>query len=211
LTGSRGEQFGGVAASVDRNVTVIPYDDLLDRDGPNAGTSTLADGTPIPASVARRIACESGNIPFVLGGESCRMDYGRARRFSSAAQDEALALLWATCSFADCTAPIDWTATHHTNPFNDNGGRGKTDIGELTPVCRGGGRCHDLAHTPGWQFFKDPVTHATTTIAPDGTTWHRTPNGPGIKTRHRTEPPPAAATPPEPDTGPAATLFDNAA
>jgi hypothetical protein len=115
--------------------------------------------------------------------------------------------LWSTCSFADCAAPVEWTHTHHTNPFNDDGARGKSDIGELTPVCKG--NCHGLAHTPGWRFFKDPLTHATTTIAPDGRTWHREPNGPGVKAKHRAEPPLAAATTPGHE--PAASLFDNAA
>jgi hypothetical protein len=204
----RAEQFGGVAANIDRAVVVMAYDDLVGRDGPAANTSTLKDGTPVPASVARRMACDAGKVPLVLGGKSIQMDYGRALRIASPGQNNFLHTIWDTCSFADCMVPVEWTQTHHTKPFNDDGAKGKTDIGELTPCCTGA--CHDRAHTPGWQFFKDPDTHATTTIAPDGTTWHRMPNGTAIKTKGRSaQPPPAAA--PTPDHEPAATLFTEAA
>ena len=99
-------------------------------------------------------------------------------------------------------------ALYYENDFFNGQDHGPTNLANLSPVCRG--TCHDLAHTPGWQFFKDPDTHATTTIAPDGTTWHRTPNGTAIKTKRRTQPPPAAATPPR-SQDPAATLFTDAA
>jgi hypothetical protein len=168
---------------------------------PDADTSTLADGTPIPASVARRMACAAGLIPVVLGGPSLKLDLGRAQRIASPAQRLALKTLWETCSFADCRAPLDWCEIHHTVPFNQHGGHGRTDLDQLTPICR---HCHDLAHTPGWTFTKDPHTHATVTIAPDRTRWQREPN-------RRTEPPPAAATHPEAPEAPAATPFTHAA
>ena len=113
----------------------------------------------------------------------------------------ALGAIWSTCSFADCRRPFNWCEIHHTRPFNTDGGHGKTNLAELTPVCR---HCHDLSHAPGWTFDKlaDGSTH---TRAPDGTEWRRFPN------RHRTaEPPPAAAPDTEPDREPAATLFDAA-
>jgi hypothetical protein len=154
------------------------------------------------------MACDARTIPFTLGGDSVKLDLGRSRRLASPTQTLTLELLWATCSFADCQAPVDWSEMHHTIPYNEDGQYGPTDIGYLSPVCRG--NCHDKAHTPGWQFFKDPDTHATTTIAPDGTTWKRVPNGPGIKDRS-SEPPPAAATDASSEPEPAATLFNEAA
>jgi hypothetical protein len=204
----RAEQVNGPTDNKDRAVVVLSYDDLVGRDGPLANTSTLMDGTPVPASVARRMACDAGKIPFTLGGESVKLDLGRARRGASPAQDLALELLWSTCSFADCTAPIAWSQMHHLDPFNEDGHQGGTDLGNLTPACAH--RCHDLAHTPGWSFTKDPVDHSTTTVAPDGTTWHRMPNGPGVKDRPA-EPPPAAADPTVPDSGEPAATFTEAA
>jgi len=196
----------GPARHTDQAVVVLSYDDLVGRDGPGAGQSTLADGTPIPASVARQLACDAGKIPMVLGGRSVKLDLGRSQRDPSPAQGRAIRLIWGSCSFGPCHAPIEYTQNHHVEPYHENGHMGPTDIGNLTPVCTG--NCHDLAHTPGWTFTKDPLTHVTTTIAPDGTTWIRQPNGPGITAsgrRRPTEPPPAAADPPGQPA--AATLF----
>lgn len=185
----------------DRVVCTLTLDDLFDRphDGPGP---TMNDGTPVPAGVARRMACDAGIIPLVLDGGSIPLDLGRARRIATPGQRLALGALWSTCSFADCRRPFHWCDIHHTRPFNADGGHGKTDLAELTPVCR---HCHDLSHTPGWHFDKlaDGSTH---TRAPDGTRWRRRPN------RHRTaEPPLAAATEAEPHRTPAATtLFDAA-
>ncbi len=109
---------------------------------------------------------------------------------------------WSTCSFADCATPFAWTKIHHVNPFNADGGHGKTNIDELTPVC---GPCHDLAHHPDWHFDKLP-DGSTITRAPDGTQWRRWPD------RQRpAQPPPAAATHPGTQNEPAATLFTDAA
>ncbi len=197
----RAEQAKGPAKNDDRAVVLIPYDDLVADDGPNA--ATLTDGTPVPASVARRVACDAGLIPAVLDGQGCVLDLGRSQRIASPSQRLALKLMWESCSFADCRSPFEWCQIHHTIPFNDDGALGKTDLGELTPLCR---HCHDLAHTPGWTITKNPADHSTTTIAPDGTTWHRPPDR-----QRQTEPPPAAATGTEPQRAPAATLFTPAA
>jgi hypothetical protein len=91
-------------------------------------------------------------------------------------------------------------------PFHADGGHGKTDLGELTPVC---GHCHDLSHRPDWHFDK-LANGSTVTRAPDGTEWRRYPDRHSHK--HRTAgPPPAAAPHPGPNREPAATLFTHAA
>jgi Domain of unknown function (DUF222) len=187
------------ASVPDRVVVILQYEDLLDRLAAAGHTITLPDGTPIPAAIARRMACDGGLIPLVLGGDSIPLDLGRTKRRSSPAQRTALKALWATCSFADCRTPFDWCEIHHTRPFNADGAHGRTDIDELTPNCR---RCHDLAHTVGWTQVKHPDGTVTTT-APDGRTWHRLPD-------RRAEPPPAAAPDPEPQAA-AATLFTDVA
>ncbi len=162
---ARAEGTKGPATNDDRAVVLLPYDDLVSDDGPNA--ATLADGTPVPASVARRVACDAGLIPAVLDGQGCVLDLGRSQRIASPSQRLALKLMWESCSFADCRSPFEWCQIHHTIPFNDDGALGKTDLGELTPLCR---HCHDLAHTRGWTITKNPADHSTLTIAPDGTT-----------------------------------------
>jgi hypothetical protein len=117
-------------------------------------------------------------------------------------------LQWKTCAVADCAVPFEWCEIHHIDEWDPNHGHGNTDLENLIPACRG--NCHDLLHAPGWSIEKHDDGSVTTT-GPDGQTWHRKPNGPGV--RRRTGPPPAAAPHPEPlhDEGTAATLFDNAA
>ncbi|MDQ6934580.1 MAG: 13E12 repeat family protein [Actinomycetota bacterium] len=67
-------QAGGLAATV---VVTMTLESLLGRDT----VATLGTGERISADEARRIACETGVIPAVLGGRSEVLDLGRARRF----------------------------------------------------------------------------------------------------------------------------------
>ncbi len=197
----RAEGQAHPTTSHDRVVVTLTLQDLFgqDHDGPGP---TMNDGTPVPASVARRMACDAGIIPLVLGGDSVPLDLGRSARVASPHQRIALGALWSTCSFADCHADFAWCQIHHVRPFNADGGHGLTNIDELTPVC---GHCHDLAHHPDWYFDKLP-DGSTLTRAPDGTQWHRRPD------RQRpAQPPPAAAPQPGTTHEPAATLFTHAA
>jgi hypothetical protein len=132
------------------------------------GHPTLDDGTPVPGPVARRMACEAGLIPAVLGGDSIPLDWGRARRLATETQREALALLYDTCTLFGCTAPRVWCDVHHIDPFEDGG---LTNLDRLTFAC---GSCHDLAHRPGWRIEKHP-DGAVHSWAPDGTHWEHQP------------------------------------
>jgi hypothetical protein len=58
-------------------VVILSYEDLLAKLEGAGIAATLADGTPVPASVARRMACDAGIIPLVLGGDSVPLDLGR--------------------------------------------------------------------------------------------------------------------------------------
>lgn len=51
------------------------------RDG--IGAATLDDGSPVSPTEARRMACEVGVIPAVLGGAGQVLDLGRERACSS--------------------------------------------------------------------------------------------------------------------------------
>jgi hypothetical protein len=196
----RAERTDKVQKTPDKAIVILGYDTLvggLDRSGI---ATVLADGTPIPASEARRLACDAGLIPVVLDGDSVPLDVGRAKRVATPAQRAAIGLQWSTCAVADCGVPFEWTELHHQDPFAAGG---PTDLGNLIPACSHG---HRLAHTPGWSVEKQPDGSVVTT-APDGRSWHRHPDGPGVK--RRSEPPPAAA--PDPGDEPAADLFDQAA
>ena len=194
------------AQTVDRALVLLHHDTLLDDLEAHGISPRLADGTPLPASVARRMACDASLTPVVLNGDSVPLDLGRSQRVAQPAQRAGLGLQWGTCCVADCDTPFDWCEIHHIDEWSSNG-HGKTDLANLVPACRH--NCHDLLHAPGWSIAK-LADGSVTTTAPDGRTWHRQPNGPGVK--RPAEPPPAAATQPDPTNGdPAATLFDNAA
>jgi hypothetical protein len=204
----RADQVDGPAKrGQDRAVVFLSLDDLLGRLDAAGIASTLADGSPLPASVARRLACDSGLIPMVLGGDSVPLDEGRAKRNATPAQRLALGVQWDTCAIGICTVPFAWTEMHHIDPFNQGAGTGPTDLDNLVPACD---HCHDLAHTPNWTIEK-LADGSVVTTAPDGQRWHRRPNGPATRGRSA-EPPPAAATEsvPEPRET-AATLFADAA
>ena len=80
------------------------------------GGAQIAGATvrePLSAGAARRIACDAGLIPAVLGGPSEVLDWGRARRTATAAQRRALALRDRGCTFPGCDRPPDWCEAHH--------------------------------------------------------------------------------------------------
>jgi hypothetical protein len=146
----------------------------------------LADGTPLPVSVVRQMACEAEIIPVVLGGDGRALDIGRAARLATEAQRQALRGMHRTCIHPDCQVPFDECRIHHIVPW-DKGGR--TDLSNLAPLCESRKHHHDV-HEGGWTLTMTPDRTATWT-RPDGTTYwtgstiDRAPNG--------ITPPPAAA------------------
>jgi hypothetical protein len=205
------DQVDGPAKANKKAVVFLSLDDLLGRLDRAGIPSTLADGTPIPASEARRLACDAGLIPMVLGGDSIPLDEGRAKRLPTPGQRTALSVVYSTCMIGDCSIPFDWCEVHHILPWDPRAGGGPTDLHNLVPACNHG---HDLAHTPGWTVEK-LADGSVVTTAPDGSSWHRQPNGPATR-RRSAEPPPAAASEPVRERAdrpaePAATLFVDAA
>ena len=124
---------GGNNASI---VVTIPWDFLLR----GIGAATLDDGTRISAAEARRLACDAGIIPLVLGGESEPLDIGRERRFHTRHQRLALAHRDRGCRADGCDRPPSWTEAHHEMPWSRGG---------PTDLAHGGLRCfhhHQLEH-----------------------------------------------------------------
>ena len=89
---------------------------------------------------ARRLACDAGIIPLVLGGESEPLDVGRERRFHTRYQRLALAHRDRGCRADGCDRPPSWTEAHHETPWSRGG---------PTDLAHGGLRCfhhHRLEH-----------------------------------------------------------------
>ncbi len=55
------------------------------------GAATMGGGTRISPDEARRMACDAGLLPVVLGGKSEVLDHGRLRRLYSKPQRVAMA------------------------------------------------------------------------------------------------------------------------
>ena len=134
---------------------LIDYEDLTGRLAAK-GIATLANGTPIDASTARRLACEANMIPTVLGTNSQPLDVGRAHRLATTAQRRAMLARSTTCEWHDCTTPASWCQAHHLTPWDENG---PTNINNLAWLCN---RHHHDAHEGGWHVTRDRHGHIHT-------------------------------------------------
>lgn len=182
-----GDGVNGVGGSCVDVIAVIDYRVLLD-DLEEHGIATMADGTPIPAGLARLWACEHGVIPAVLNGKSVPLDYGSKRRFATPAQRQALMLRSATCEFAGCTVTAYASRIHHLTDWAESH---TTNYSGLCIVCA---THHSFVHLDGWRLRGGPG-NTIETYRPDGTRHlpareHR----PGPAAHTRTAPPGGAPT-----------------
>jgi hypothetical protein len=116
---------GGTAATV---VVTLSLEKLLT----GIGAATLDDGTRISASEARRLACEAGVIPLVLGGDSQPLDVGRKRRLHTEHQRIVLAHRDGGCKAETCDRPPAWSECHHVRPWSAGGA---TSVGAGEMFC----------------------------------------------------------------------------
>jgi hypothetical protein len=117
-------------------LVTLDYDKLTSA----VGAAGLDAGARISARDARRLACNAGVIPAVLGGQSQPLDLGRTRRLHSRSQRKALALLHDSCAIETCERPFAWTEIHHPHAWSAGG---TTDLDNALPLC---GHHHRRAH-----------------------------------------------------------------
>lgn len=135
---------GGVNATV---VVTMHLDSLLG----GLKAASLDTGEPITADRARRLACEAGIIPAVLGGQSQVLDLGRKRRFHNQAQRIALALEQGGCTADGCDWPPGMCHAHHDQiPWGRGGGTSLRNGRLLCP------RHHARAHDPTFAMTRLP-------------------------------------------------------
>ena len=127
---------GGDATRV---IVTIPWKDLK----AGVGVGVLGDGTRLSASEVRRLACNAGILPAVLGGKSEVLDLGRSRRLYSASQRQAMAVGHPECRAEGCTIPADWCEGHHFSQSWVDGGKTDLKDGKLFCPCH-----HNRAHDP---------------------------------------------------------------
>ncbi|WP_181407737.1 HNH endonuclease signature motif containing protein [Nocardioides sambongensis] len=112
-------------------MATIDLDSL--RSGLNAaGVGTSTTGADLDAGEVRRLACEAGIVPAVLGGASVPLDLGRTRRLHTEKQRQALGLVHDSCAIASCDRPFAWTEIHHTHAWSAGGA---TDLANAVPLC----------------------------------------------------------------------------
>ncbi|MDN4160937.1 HNH endonuclease signature motif containing protein [Nocardioides abyssi] len=136
-------QLGGLNASV---VVLIDYTDLTSE----TGRATLESGEPISASLARRMACEAGLLPAVLGRKSELLDLGRTARLFSGAQRRGLATTQKTCTAVGCDWPAHLCHAHHDQSWLHGG---KTDMKNARLLCP---RHHARIHDPRFKTTHHP-------------------------------------------------------
>jgi Domain of unknown function (DUF222)/HNH endonuclease len=127
-------------------VVTIDYDRLRQQ----VGTGTFDDGSHLSPAAARRLACDAGIIPAVLGTASQTLDLGRQTRLATGPLRRALVLRDRGCAFPGCDRPPRWTDAHHIVHWSDGG---PTDLGNLALLC---GYHHRLIHHSEWQIRINP-------------------------------------------------------
>ncbi|RYB90947.1 HNH endonuclease, partial [Nocardioides oleivorans] len=127
-------QTAGVNATV---VVTMTLEQLLG----DSATALLDDGTRMSAGQARRLACEAGIIPAVLGSKAQPLDLGRTARLHSKAQRVALGLRDGGCTARGCETSASGCHAHHDDPWSRGG---PTDLANGRLLCP---RHHRLAHS----------------------------------------------------------------
>ncbi|NEN80257.1 HNH endonuclease signature motif containing protein [Nocardioides zeae] len=105
---------GGMGATV---VVTMTLESLLG----GLASASLDTGTTISASEARRLACEAGIIPAVLGTKSEVLDLGRTTRFHTRAMRLAMAIRDGGCVAEGCNRPPHQTHAHHLTAWSNGG------------------------------------------------------------------------------------------
>jgi Domain of unknown function (DUF222) len=134
---------------------------LFDQHGAWTG-GRLRSGTPIAPQTARRLACDCGLVPMVLGAASEPLDVGRKQRLVTPAIRRALEVRDGGCRFPGCDRPVSWCDAHHVKHWVHDG---PTSLRNMILVCR---RHHVLVHECGWSIHLDHDTGTVTATDPRG-------------------------------------------
>ncbi|WP_194421237.1 HNH endonuclease [Microbacterium abyssi] len=124
--------------------TVIVRMTLEDLESGTGSATVDGIDRPISAGAARRMAASGGVIPWVLGGDSEILDWGRRKRLFTRSQ--RLALVERDGGCAMCGLPPEMTKVHHIRWWRRDTGR--TDLSNGVLLCE---TCHHRIHDNGWE------------------------------------------------------------
>ncbi|MGH3851902.1 MAG: DUF222 domain-containing protein [Pseudonocardiaceae bacterium] len=123
-------------------VLTMRLPDLID----GLGSAVLDTGGRVSAAETRRLACDSGVIPMVLGGDSMPLDVGRQQRLATAALRDALAQRDQGCCFPGCDRSPRYCHAHHIAHWLDGG---ETKLDNMCLLCE---HHHVIVHRQGWHI-----------------------------------------------------------
>ncbi|YAL82236.1 DUF222 domain-containing protein [Dermacoccaceae bacterium W4C1] len=78
-------------------------------------------GEALAPSTVRRLACDAGIIPMVLGGDGEPLDVGRSKRLVTGGLRRAVIERDRQCTFPGCRRPPPWCQVHHVRPWHAGG------------------------------------------------------------------------------------------
>lgn len=149
-------EHGGDATTV---VVTMTIEQLL-ADLAIAGlvSTSNADGEiAISAEEARRLACNAGLVPVVLGSKGQPLDVGRSSRLYRAPQRRAIRLRDRRCRAEGCTIPAAWCEVHHWVPWASGG---RTNVADGVSFCSHHHHLvHDRAYDHHWTAQGDVRFH----------------------------------------------------
>ncbi|HUQ54181.1 HNH endonuclease signature motif containing protein [Lentzea sp.] len=119
----------------------MSYRDLAEQ----TGFATLDNRERVPATLVRRLACNAGVVPVVLGSRSESMDIGRKTRTFPAAIRRLLVARDQGCSFPGCDRPPKHCDAHHIRFWSQGG---ETSVHNAALLCR---HHHTLIHRSEWE------------------------------------------------------------
>ncbi len=141
------------AANKPHLVLTMDHQDLCT----GTGVATTPDGSTLPASAVRRLACDAKIIPMVLGADSLPLDIGRTSRTVPPQIRIALNHRDKHCQAPGCDRPASWCDAHHVIHWIDGG---KTALVNLILLCR---RHHSMHHSG--QLKIEPLGNGRFTVS----------------------------------------------
>ncbi len=138
----RATAAGGQVPSSTKAVVYITMtlQDLKHTSGAGCTVGSVDGGALLGPETVRKLACDAGIIPLVLGTDSEVLEVGRTQRLFTAGQLKALWLRDKHCTFPGCQTPAHWSDAHHLRHWVDGG---PTDLGNAALLC---GRHHTVVH-----------------------------------------------------------------
>lgn len=128
------------------DATTVMVTMTLDQLRSELGTALIGfEGEKITAAEARKLACNAGIIPVVLGTDSVPIDAGRTARIALPIQRKLLWMRYQTCCAEGCDIPAPWADVHHLHAWATGG---KTDLHDLVLLCP---HHHRTAHNPAYE------------------------------------------------------------